>query len=206
MVCFARAANLRSRHMQSVATLLLCLILLCQLLSCEESLPPRIEPENTLAITDVIYVQGMYGTGPFMEFIFTIENLYEETFQEEINIDGMATIWWKIRPDVRITLPIGNQHLVPPSRISGNVLTIDPGAHCALKIYWYLKLADGRSLLDLLDYTGSVAVEGLVKSKPEIFVMEAEIKLFNQLGYLQSKQITFSFVGYKPAPKPGTGG
>jgi len=32
--------------------------------------------------------------------------------------------------------------------------------------------------------------------------MEAEIKLFNQVGYLPSKRLTFSFVGYKKVGGP----
>ncbi|HOT98358.1 MAG TPA: hypothetical protein PLN61_00365 [bacterium] len=172
-------------------------------LACDESLPPRQEPQNTLAITQVIYTQGMYASGPFMEFVFIITNLYEETFQGEVAVNGHATVWWKNRPQIRTTLAINNQHFTPPSRLQGNTLTIDPGGRCALKIYWYLTLEDGRSLLDLLDYSDSVPVEGLIKSRPETFVMEATIKLFDQTGYLRSEPFTFSFTGYKAAPASG---
>ncbi len=169
--------------------------------ACDETLPPRIEPQNTLAISNVIYSQGIYIDGAHMVFIIEIENRYLETFQEQVDVVGKATIWWQNRPQVRATLAIGNQHFVPPSRFQGNVLTLDPGGRCALKIYWYLTLDDGRNLLDLLDYSDGVAREGLINSKPETFVMEAEIKLFSQIGYLRSQPIVFSFIGYKKAPK-----
>ncbi len=172
-------------------------------LACDESLPPRQQPQDTLAITQVIFTQGMYASGPFMEFVFLIANQYEETFQGEVTVNGHATVWWKNHPEIRATLPINNQHFAPPSRLAGHTLTIDSGGHCALKIYWYLALEDGRSLLDLLDYSGSVPVEGLIKSRPETFVMEATIKIFDQTGYLHSEPFTFTFTGYKPAPGGG---
>ena len=181
---------------------ILLLILVASLLACEESLPTRQEPQNPLAITNVIYAQGMYSTGPFMEFLFLITNNYEETFQAEVTVTGHVTVWWKKRPDTRITLDLGNQHFVEPSKINGKILTIDPGSFCTLKIYWYLQLENGASLLDLLDYSDSVPSGGLIKSKPETFVMEAGIKLFDQTGYLQSKPLTFTFVGYKQAANP----
>ncbi|HNW58408.1 MAG TPA: hypothetical protein PKI62_01875 [bacterium] len=172
-------------------------------LACDESLPPRQEPQNTLAISDVIYTQGMYASGLFMEFVFIIENIYTETFQAPVAVNGQATVWWKNHPDIRVDLKINNQHFAPPSRFTGSTLTIDPGGRCALKIYWYLTLEDGRSLLDLLDYSGSVPVEGLIKSRPETFMMQATIKLFDKTGYLRTEPFTFSFSGYKPAPTGG---
>ncbi|NLP09026.1 hypothetical protein GX408_01380 [bacterium] len=174
------------------------LVLLLTALSCEEKMPPRIEPQNTLAITNVFYAQGIYDSGPFMEFVFIITNLYEETFEGKVEIVGKAHVWMKKTPSIRATVAISNHHLAPPSKISGNVLTIDPGGRCVLKVYWYLMLDDGRNLLDLLDYSGSAASGGLIRSKPELFVMDAEIKLFNQLGYLQSERMVFEFTGYKP--------
>jgi hypothetical protein len=186
-------------------TVLLPLILL-PLLACDESLPTRQQPQTTLTISDVIYVQGYYNFGPFMEFVFLITNLYEETFQEEVKINGQITIWWVNHPEIRATVEIGNQHLVPPSKISGNTLTIDPGGRCALKIYWYLQLEDGRSLIDLLDYSGSVPSGGLIKSKTETFMMEGNIKLFDQLGYLYSPPMKFEFYGLKQAANPDNAG
>jgi len=174
--------------------------LLMLMLSCTESLPPRIEPQNTLAITKVIYTQGIDSFGPFMEFVFSVTNLYQETFEAHVDIAGQAHVWLKRSPSIRATLAIGNQHLVAPSKISGNILTIDPGGRCDLKIYWYLKLDDGRSLLDLLDYSEGHVYEGSINAKPETFVMDAEIKLFNQLGYLQSERLVYTFVGYKAVP------
>ncbi len=175
------------------------LILLMTALACEEKMPPRIEPQNTLAITNVLYTQGAYASGPFMEFVFIITNLYEETFEGKVEIVGKAHVWMKKTPSIRATIAISNHHLAPPSNIVGDVLTIDPGGRCALKVYWYLLLDDGRNLLDLLDYSGSTASGGLIRSKPELFVMDAEIKLFNQLGYLQSERMVVEFTGYKPA-------
>ncbi|OPZ64611.1 MAG: hypothetical protein BWY83_03156 [bacterium ADurb.Bin478] len=175
------------------------LVLLLTALSCEEKMPPRIQPQNTLALTNVFYTQGAYASGPFMEFLFIITNLYEETFEGKVQIVGKAHVWMKKTPSIRATIAIGNHHLAPPSKIVGDVLTIDPGGRCALKVYWYLLLDDGRNLLDLLDYSGNAATGGLIRSKPELFVMDAEIKLFNQLGYLQSERLVFEFTGYKPA-------
>lgn len=172
------------------------------LLACEESLPPRVEPENPLVLTKMVANQGIYQAGPHMVFVIEISNLYEETFQEEVNVHGKVTVWWERKPEIRTELEVTNSHFVPPTRLTGSVLTLDPGERCALKVYWYLQLDDGSSLLDLLDYSGAVPAGGLIQSKPERFVVEAEIKLFNQLGYLQSERLGFTFIGTKSAATP----
>ncbi|HOZ22090.1 MAG TPA: hypothetical protein PLO28_09935 [bacterium] len=176
------------------------LVTLLTTLGCEEHLPARIVPQNTLEITDLSFSQGIHQSGPYMEFIITIANGYEETFQAEVEVNGHLVVWWKNRPEVHITLPVDNRHFAPPSQFSGQTLTIDAGGRCLLKLYWYLSLGDGRSLLDLLDYSGSVPAQGLITAKPEIFVVEAEIKLFDQTGYLPSKRLSFTFTGIKQIP------
>lgn len=178
------------------------LVLSLWLWSCDEKLPPRVEPANTLAITRVIYTQGMYDASAFMEFVVQITNRYTETFQDKVNVVGQVRIWLKRDPSVRATVAIRNYHLVAPSKITGDVLTIDPGGRCDLKMYWYLILDDGRNVLDLLDYSAGVEWEGLINAKPEVFVMEADIKLFSQTGYLYSDRLEITFTGTRKVGGP----
>jgi hypothetical protein len=144
----------------------------------------------------------MYDAGPFMEFVIQINNQYSETFQDKVNIVGQVRIWLKRDPSVRATVAIRNYHLVAPSKITGDVLTIDPGGRCDLKMYWYLILDDGRNVLDLLDYSAGVEREGLINAKPEVFEMEADIKLFSQTGYLHSDRLDITFTGTRKVGGP----
>lgn len=200
---YGRWQRTRSRQVSAAHKLMALIAAAAALLiACEESLPPRVEPDNPLVLTKIIANQGIYQAGPHMVFVLEISNLYEETFQEKVTVNGKITVWWKKRPEIRKVLDISNNHFVPPTRLTGSVLTLDPGERCALKIYWYLQLDDGSSLLDLLDYSGAVPAGGLIQSKPESFAVEAEIKLFDQLGYLKSEQLTFSFTGTRSAVTP----
>lgn len=166
-------------------------------LQCEETLPPRMEQQGALQISSVISLQGTYDIGQFMEFVIGIENIYRETFQEKVSITGKMEVWLERDPSIRGSVNISNMDVAPTPNFMGSTLTLDPGDRFYLKLYWYLYLVDGRYLLDLLDYTDGEEREGLINSKPETFVMEAQFKIFDQLGYLKTEKHTLIFTGYK---------
>ncbi len=177
-------------------------VLACALVGvqCEETLPPRIEQQSALQISSVISLQGTYEIGQFMEFVIGIENIYRETFQEKVSITGKMEVWLEKNPSIRGFVNISNSDVSPTPNFSGTTLTLEPGGRFFLKLYWYLYLEDGRYLIDLLDYSEGVEREGLINSKPETFVMEAQFKIFNQLGYLKTEKHTLLFTGYKKVP------
>jgi hypothetical protein len=169
--------------------------------SCTEKLPPRIEPQNTLSITDVVYTQGNEGT-PFMEFLIVGQNNYEETFDSNVEIKGAVHI--RATSDASITglITIGNVNVVQPTQFRGNELTVDPYGKFYLRVYWYLTCEDGRNLMNILDFPQDMIKAGIMYARPMSFQIDAEVCLFKQLGYIKSAKYHVVYNGWKPV-QPG---
>lgn len=167
-------------------------------ISCEESLPPRIIPENSLAITKIFTAQEANG-GIFIAVRVIGENKYVETFQDTVNVEGNIHIWWAKHPEIEANVPLDNRHFVAPTRIQGSILILDPGGEFHLETRWYLNTDDGRNILDLLDFSTSPIVGGIVTAAPEKFVLEVQLTVFKETGLLRSKPQEFVLTGWKLA-------
>lgn len=173
-------------------------LLLIFFFSCEESLPPRISPQNTLEITKVFIAQEANG-GIFIAVKVIGENKYWETFQDTVNVNGNIHIWWTKHPEIEANVPLGNRNFVEPTRIQGNILTLDPGGEFHLETRWYLNTDDGRNIMDLIDFSNSPVIGEIIIAAPEKFVLEVQLTVFKETGLLRSKPQEFIFTGWKLA-------
>jgi hypothetical protein len=178
--------------------LLFCITLF--FICCEESLPPRIVPQNTLEITDVLTAQEAEANGGiFIAILVVGENRYSDTFQDIVDVNGKIHIWWTRDPDVEANVPLKNGHFVEPTRIQGNILTLDPGEKFYLKTRWYLNTDDGRYFIDLADFSQSPNIGGIVTAPPEKFMLEVQLTLFKETGLLRSEPHEFIITAWKLA-------
>ncbi len=177
----------------------LIFILLLLFVACDESLPLRIVPQNALEITRIIANQESSDAGIFIAIDITGVNGYSETFQDMVTVKGNVHIWWARKPEVQANVPIGNQHFKPPTRISGKVLTLDPGEEFRLETFWYLDTVDGKNIIDMLDFSNGAVVDGLVTAAPEKFNLEVQLALFAETGLMHSKRHEFILKGWKLA-------
>ncbi len=171
----------------------LCLLFLTgltgYLVRCEETLPPRLAPQNVLEVAGVNYMQGIDKGGlPYMAFVITIRNNYDEVFQEKVNITGTMTIWMRGRPDLLATMEIRNGNIAAPSNFIGNTLTLEPGGKCFLQLYWYLYFNDGQYLANMFG------------ERPVEMVMEAEFRIFSQIGYLKTEPLAITYTAHASGP------
>lgn len=174
--------------------LLYCITLV--FIGCEESLPPRIVPQNTLEITDILTAQETNG-GIFIAIKVVGENKYGETFQDTVDVNGKIHVWWTRDPDFEATVPLNNRHFVDPTRIESNIITLDPGDEFHLETRWYLNADDGRYLIDLLDFSQNPVIGGIVTAAPEKFMLEVQLTLFKETGLLHSEPYEFIITGWK---------
>lgn len=177
-------------------------ILVLVFFSCDEALPPRMVPQNTLAITDLIANQEAGDGGIFVAIKVVGINRYGETFQDTVKVKGNVHIWWAKRPEIEAHVPLSNRHFKDPTRISGNVLTLDPGEEFHLETFWYCSTDDGTSIIDLLDFSDSPVVDGIVTAAPEKFVLEVQLALFEETGVLRSQPHEFIIKGWKRIEPP----
>jgi hypothetical protein len=119
-----------------------------------------------------------------------VENVYEETFEGDVGVGGTIHIWWRDRPEVEATLSLDRQaHLL-----------LDPGERYYIEANWYLTADDGRYVLSLLDFSGMDIRYGVHYARPEVFVLEVKVTLFEETGLLTSGPHEFLLEGWKLAP------
>jgi hypothetical protein len=139
-----------------------------------------------------------------MEVTFLIigTNNYVDYFQDKVDMAGRIHIWWKNRPEIEAHVSLDNSNFVAPTDIVGRTLTVAPGEHFYVQTKWHLYADDGQHILDLLDYSENDVRGGLIYAKPEQFMVQAQMTVFNQIGLIKSNQIEFTFNGYKPYSPP----
>lgn len=164
---------------------------------CDESLPTYQMPQNTLALTRVLAGQGTVGEGSIvLNILIKGENLYDEVFQDTVNIEGNVKIWWVRNPEFEANLPINNTQFIPPTPIHGRVMTLAPGGTFSLQLAWFLMLDDGRYLPEYLEY-GNTDSNGIQHARPETLRIEVEMTLFQNLGLLQAEPVDFVLNGWR---------
>ena len=165
---------------------LLCLIWMA--FACEESLPTRITPLNTLKIVDVLISQGTGDWGIEVAIVILVENVYHETFSGVTNMNGNVRIWWKRKPEVIANLPIERY----------DYLRLDPGERLLIETRWFLWTDDDQYIIDLLDYSNNDVRYDIIYARPEVFGLEVKLTLFGETGLLVSEPYDFTLRGWKP--------
>ena len=155
--------------------------------SCSESLPSRIEPQNTLEISDVVIEQGAGPGGIHVAIAVDVRNNYEETFSGLIDVDGNIHIWMKRNPTVEANVRIRTRA----------DLELDPDETHFINSRWFLNTDDGVDVLDLLDFTTDDVRFGIHYAVPEIFLLEVKVTLFNETGLLTSGPHEFILQGWR---------
>jgi hypothetical protein len=110
------------------------------LVSCDESLPPRDDPQNFLsaafqAPTRVVVIDsGRVQSG--LNLLVTLRNNYTEVFQDVADIRGPVVVFMTARPDARQTLPITSPHLVTSWMLRGGLFTIGVDSAALFGVPW----------------------------------------------------------------------
>lgn len=167
-------------------------------ISCDESLPTRSVPENTLAIQSFTVSQGLAGNGRFiLPMRITIRNIYDETFEDSVLVNGQIRAWWKAQPTVGATLRVGNGNLAPQSKLRNGVLKLDAGEDIYIDQTWFFFTDNNEDILDKLDYSQNNIQGNFIYADPDTFVFEAVVRLYGQLGPLVSSPVEFEVTGMK---------
>ncbi len=155
---------------------------------CSESLPTRIVPQDTLSIAYVFIGQGTNAGGIHVSIAINVENVYEETFIGTVDVTGNIRISWPRHPDVVVNLPIRRRQ---------TDLHLDPSDAYIVDALWFLRTDDGRSVMDLLDFSSNDVRHGVQYAEPETFLFEVTMTLFEETGLLTSGPHEFVLEGWK---------
>ncbi|MFA6541300.1 MAG: hypothetical protein WCT99_06825 [Bacteroidota bacterium] len=195
-------------------------------LSCEDPLPPYIPPQKNLQgifvshdETTVLFATGYWGSTPFTSYdydpikpetfrgytvTFGIKNIYEETFQGKVNIQGKIEIWPEGFPDDKSTLSITKEMIMTGSSFDPitSVATMNPNSVLYIESKVKFQTDNGKF------FNQFAAVENIQDGKwtksiyyrPLSVVARMSVQLFDNLEPVSIEQkffITFQARYYK---------
>ncbi|MHB1050907.1 MAG: hypothetical protein ACYC09_12575 [Bacteroidota bacterium] len=191
-------------------------ILFCSTLigigSCNESLPVYTPPENVLSIeinplnaeTDSVRYSMLDNnnpnlvrvtlTSPFHGYEIAIVNNYEETIQDDLEIEGNLELSWEEKPELKAVIPITNTSFYDGDLdpVTG-LVTINPGDTIRLRVYWDFRLTSSVWAFTQVQYTdGPAVVVGPMQvvsdrfHKPMLLAATIKVKILRSLSFIET--------------------
>lgn len=197
-------------------------IIVCAVLSltCKESLPVYMFPQNILSLKVVAVEQLSDRIAPpdhqMVRFVIAGENIFDDVFQDSVDFKGSLRIWWRRKPERYRTIYLTQKNLINRELVHNGKMLLVPGQQFEMEAYWNLKTDDSLYLTSQMNfaYIGRrVCDYNVACADPEEFVVEASLNAYDVLGYIASEARSFSFVarvciecGIGPVCPPPPGG
>ncbi len=171
-------------------------------LSCNEKLPVYVEPTNILALkvtrTEQLNDRAAPPGNQMERIVFSCENIFDEVFQDSVDIKGSLRIWWKRKPTRVRTIYITMANLRERDLISNGKLLLTPGQSVSFETLWNLKGDDSLYFPTEMNFAFLRKRQcwyNTACSDPEEFVVEASLTLYDRLGVQNAPEASFIFVG-----------
>ncbi len=190
---------MNSRHVL-VSTLVALLALAS--LRCKETLPTYQDPKNVLALKVTLIEQLNDRLAPpgrqAVHAVLEAENVFDEVFYDSVNVSGAVRIWWKRRPVRFKTIVLSQSNLQNRDLIANGKIMLLPGQKISLDLYWNLRSDDGIYLPHEMNFAflrRRICDFNVACADPEEFVLEASLKIYDRLGFIQAPPTSFMFTG-----------
>jgi hypothetical protein len=187
----------------------LCGITVCMFglasLSCEEKLPVYVAPANILSLRVSKVEQLSDRQAPpghqAVHIQLVGENIFDEVFQDSVDIKGSMRIWWKRKPNRYRTLFLTLKDFTSRQLIHNGRMLLLPRQQFTLDIVWNLKTDDSTYCASVNEMNYAYPDEricdyNIICSDPEGFVVESSLNVYDRLGYITAEPKEFSVVGH----------
>ncbi len=165
---------------------------------CDESLPPRNDPDELFAAR----ISGHYiysATNNGVGVTLSIVNTFDETFQETAVLDGYVRFTWQRNPALRKTVSIQGLQLTYArnyDRRTG-LLTIDPGDSVTFFYFWDMTSDDGVFLPRSFSYQPYTRCLNLmIQDETEYFTLIGMVRMFEKTGITKFGPTEFKLCSY----------
>lgn len=178
-----------------------CCLFVAVILSCDETLPEYKDPQNLFRSS----LEAHFFYGPYegvldstMKAYVNAVNIFDETFNAQVNIDGFVEIILVKDTTYHKTFRLTEDEIFSATNYikQQRLLTIDPGDSLRLRVSWNFIDDNGRNLRnDIFRYKLDVRcpVPSIDEKRwfapPEFFIIRGQLKLFDKTGYLFPKEI-----------------
>jgi hypothetical protein len=188
----------RPRNTRSIW--MVCLCLGVSALSCDESLPPRIEPANVVAYgvsssgASVVVTGGEVPTNA--TYSLTAMNRYDDVISDDARLNGSLTIRLKDKPEIGGSLSFSVNDLLTGRMLSGKTLTIEPGQILTLIRPWNHHTDAGVPLWQYLRLTRLITEKGKVyfRSDTTKLLVSGSLQIFEKVQAGRILQTEFPVV------------
>lgn len=194
--------NLTQKHYMQILVVLVFFVVALFGLSCKESLPVYTAPTNILALkVSTIEQLNDHAAPPgnqMVRIVFSCENIYEEVFQDSVDIKGTVFIWWKRKPTRVRTISISLANLRERDLISNGKLLLTPGQQVSFETLWNMKGDDSLYFPSEMNFAFLRKRQcwyNTACADPEEFVVETSLNLYDRLGYVVAPATSFIFIG-----------
>ena len=172
---------------------LLLIVIACSM-SCDESLPPYLDPRNVFQAT--VRAQYILAINDNSVLVFFVaRNSYEETFQGPGVLSGTLKLTSRRDVTVQKTFELTAANLTHSTNYnSGNgILTVDPKDSVVFLARWNLTDDGGRDLREFFfSYRTDPTCTLRQIAREEIFVMQGSVKLYDKIETVSSRPTEFS--------------
>ncbi len=141
-----------------------------------------------------------HGSPIIKNFIFGVENLYNETIQTVPLIKGTFEIWPEGHPDKKYTAALDNNILNQSPLYSNGLITIDPHQKIYFTMPWNFTLNTSETYIHQFASTASEADAGefwrMITFQPLMVNVRVSIQLYKQSTvYVSEQKIPISLYG-----------
>ena len=171
--------------------------------TCEETLPAYVFPQNVLSFQVTGIEQLNDRVAPPTSMVVHIKlvgkNIYDEVFQDSVDVKGAMRIWWKRFPFQYRTLYLDEKNFSDRSLIHDGRLTLVPGQQFSMDVYWNCKTDDSTYLppkmieQSLPPLYPKQCGDNVLCGEPEQFIVETTVTIYNRIGVLLAPPGEFTF-------------
>lgn len=180
------ACVLRSEPRRPIRSALM-LTALWMVAGCEESLPPRLEDPNAIAVdvnisSGLITVQGGVTGGNAGIIEASVINVYSEVLQDTPAVNIRCRIWLADHPDSAGVATIDISSLATPKLLQGGMLTLLPRSVALFDKHWDYASKAGTAFWSMLPLKDMVDSQGPYQlSEPVEVMMSDTVRVFKDL-------------------------
>jgi len=171
-------------------------------LSCDETLPAYEAPTNFLSLASESFQQLNSHVAPpgsqMMRIVYTCENIFDEVFQDSVNVHGTLRITWKRKPVRTRTMYLTISNMRERDLISNGKLLLTPGQSVSFETFWNLKGDDSLYFPVEMNFNNNRQRKcgpNIACADPEEFLIEGSVNVYDRVGFLTAQRDSFWFVG-----------
>jgi len=177
------------------------LLFLVAFTACDESLPPRADPDAVLVTTlygleGPVTINAGEQTSLAGSVFIELRNVHDEVLQDDARIGVTVEVWMKDQPQNRATIQLGRSDLMNGGIIQTGKVTLGPDSAANFLKRWNHRTNIGQPFWEFVRLTPRTTTHGVpyLESDPIPFVGEAAAQVFEHVQATRSQRVVFTFV------------